>query len=49
MKHKNDLNRRSFVSCRTKFNKLECKAKKKHKFSEGKTLNFEARKQPRKF
>ena len=49
MKHKNDLNRQNFVRCRTKYNRIKSKAKQRHKISEGQKLNFEAKKQPRKF
>ena len=48
MKHKNDMNRQTFVKYRTKYNRIKSKAKQKYKIAEGQKLNIEARKQPRK-
>ena len=49
LEHKNDFNRQNFIRNRTKCNRIKNKANRLHKINEGRTLNDEARNQPRKF
>ena len=46
VKHKNDSNRRNFVRCRTKYNKIKCKAKKNIKFLKVKNLILRRKNNP---
>lgn len=49
LRHKNTINRQTFVSARTKFNRIKRIAKRNFKIKEGKNVCNMAKKQPRKF